>query len=188
MPKTLFDKIWDAHEVAPRLLYVDLHLVHEVTSPQAFDGLRLNGRKVRRSDRTLATAPAIVARLKTTAAAGARTGVPFLECDLELADLKGDTDRYTVLAFGVLFFRRRAHGELARRDDDHLRAFTAVLELGDRTRHCPEFGGCSEALFCCERLKARQSGLCKRLGPRLEVGNGGFGGGLIAHCFGLGST
>ncbi len=56
MPQTLFDKIWDAHEVAPGLLYIDLHLVHEVTSPQAFDGLRLAGRKVRRPDRTLATA------------------------------------------------------------------------------------------------------------------------------------
>jgi 3-isopropylmalate/(R)-2-methylmalate dehydratase large subunit len=56
MAKTLFDKIWEAHEVAPGLLYVDLHLVHEVTSPQAFDGLRLAGRKVRRPDRTLATA------------------------------------------------------------------------------------------------------------------------------------
>jgi 3-isopropylmalate/(R)-2-methylmalate dehydratase large subunit len=56
MGKTLFDKIWDAHEVAPGLLYVDLHLVHEVTSAQAFDGMRLAGRKVRRRDRTLATA------------------------------------------------------------------------------------------------------------------------------------
>src|SRR5690242_3448141 len=56
MPKTLFDKIWEAHEVAPGLLYIDLHLVHEVTSPQAFDGLRMAGRKVRRPDRTLATA------------------------------------------------------------------------------------------------------------------------------------
>jgi 3-isopropylmalate/(R)-2-methylmalate dehydratase large subunit len=56
MPKTLFEKIWEAHEVAPGLLYVDLHLVHEVTSPQAFDGLRLAGRRVRRPDRTLATA------------------------------------------------------------------------------------------------------------------------------------
>jgi 3-isopropylmalate/(R)-2-methylmalate dehydratase large subunit len=56
MPKTLFDKIWEAHEVAPGLLYIDLHLVHEVTSPQAFDGLRLAGRKLRRPDRTLATA------------------------------------------------------------------------------------------------------------------------------------
>jgi 3-isopropylmalate/(R)-2-methylmalate dehydratase large subunit len=56
MPKTLFDKIWERHEVAPGLLYIDLHLVHEVTSPQAFDGLRLNARTVRRPDRTLATA------------------------------------------------------------------------------------------------------------------------------------
>ncbi|HWD63562.1 MAG TPA: 3-isopropylmalate dehydratase large subunit [Solirubrobacteraceae bacterium] len=56
MPKTLFDKIWERHEVAPGLLYIDLHLVHEVTSPQAFDGLRMNGRAVRRPDRTLATA------------------------------------------------------------------------------------------------------------------------------------
>ena len=56
MPETLFDKIWNRHEVAPGLLYIDLHLVHEVTSPQAFDGLRLAGRPVRRPDRTLATA------------------------------------------------------------------------------------------------------------------------------------
>src|SRR5256886_922157 len=56
VPQTLFDKIWAAHEVADSLLYIDLHLVHEVTSPQAFDGLRLEGRPVRRPDRTLATA------------------------------------------------------------------------------------------------------------------------------------
>jgi 3-isopropylmalate/(R)-2-methylmalate dehydratase large subunit len=58
--KTLFEKIWERHVVheqagEPTLLYVDLHLVHEVTSPQAFDGLRLAGRPVRRPDRTLAT-------------------------------------------------------------------------------------------------------------------------------------
>jgi 3-isopropylmalate/(R)-2-methylmalate dehydratase large subunit len=56
MPQSLFDKIWEAHEVAPGLIYIDLHLVHEVTSPQAFDGLRLAERQVRRPDRTLATA------------------------------------------------------------------------------------------------------------------------------------
>jgi 3-isopropylmalate/(R)-2-methylmalate dehydratase large subunit len=59
MPTTLFDKIWEAHEVGGRdsgLIYIDLHLVHEVTSPQAFDGLRLAGRAVRRPDRTVATA------------------------------------------------------------------------------------------------------------------------------------
>ncbi len=61
MGATLFEKVWDAHEVRPAdahgeaILYVDLHLVHEVTSPQAFDGLRLAGRRVRRPDRTLAT-------------------------------------------------------------------------------------------------------------------------------------
>jgi len=59
--KTLYEKLWDSHVVAapegePTLLYIDLHLVHEVTSPQAFDGLRLNDRRVRRPDRTLATA------------------------------------------------------------------------------------------------------------------------------------
>src|SRR5690242_15935520 len=54
--KSLFEKIWEAHEVSPGLIYIDLHMVHEVTSPQAFDGLRLAGRKVRRPDRTLATA------------------------------------------------------------------------------------------------------------------------------------
>src|SRR5438105_8689758 len=56
MPQTMFDKIWDAHEVASGLIYVDLHMVHEVTSAQAFDGLRMAGRRVRRPDRTLATA------------------------------------------------------------------------------------------------------------------------------------
>ena len=59
--RTLFEKIWDEHVVAspagePTILYIDLHLIHEVTSPQAFDGLRLNGRRVRRPERTLATA------------------------------------------------------------------------------------------------------------------------------------
>ncbi|MEX2238235.1 MAG: 3-isopropylmalate dehydratase large subunit [Dehalococcoidia bacterium] len=59
-PRTLFQKIWDDHLVheepeRPALLYVDLHLVHEVTSPQAFEGLRLAGRKVRRPDLTVAT-------------------------------------------------------------------------------------------------------------------------------------
>ncbi len=59
-PRTLFQKVWDAHVVhrlpeGPVLLYVDLHLVHEVTSPQAFDGLRAHGRRVRRPDLTVAT-------------------------------------------------------------------------------------------------------------------------------------
>ncbi len=61
MGTTLYEKIWDTHVIEgpageSSLLYIDLHLVHEVTSPQAFDGLRLNSRSVRRPDLTLATA------------------------------------------------------------------------------------------------------------------------------------
>ncbi len=56
MPKSLFEKIWETHEVSDGLIYVDLHLVHEVTSPQAFEGLRLADRGVRRPDKTIATA------------------------------------------------------------------------------------------------------------------------------------
>ncbi len=60
MPKTLFDRIWESHVVrqepdGPALLYVDLHLIHEVTSAQAFEGLRLAGRRVRRTDLSVAT-------------------------------------------------------------------------------------------------------------------------------------
>jgi 3-isopropylmalate/(R)-2-methylmalate dehydratase large subunit len=60
MGKTLFEKIWESHIVVekqnrPSLIYIDRHLVHEVTSPQAFDGLRMNNRKVRRPDLTIAT-------------------------------------------------------------------------------------------------------------------------------------
>ncbi|SDX51550.1 3-isopropylmalate/(R)-2-methylmalate dehydratase large subunit [Marininema mesophilum] len=59
-PRTLFEKVWDRHvieqeEGKPAILYIDLHLVHEVTSPQAFDGLRLHGRALRRPDLTVAT-------------------------------------------------------------------------------------------------------------------------------------
>ena len=60
-PRTLFDKIWDSHLVDRQddgtcRIYIDRHLVHEVTSPQAFEGLRLAGRQVRRPDATLAVA------------------------------------------------------------------------------------------------------------------------------------
>jgi 3-isopropylmalate/(R)-2-methylmalate dehydratase large subunit len=60
-PRTLFDKIWENHVIAPQgegtyLIYIDLHLIHEVTTPQAFEGLKLAGRKVRRPDATMAVA------------------------------------------------------------------------------------------------------------------------------------
>ena len=61
MSRTLAEKVWEAHVVRhgsgaePDLLYIDLHLLHEVTSPQAFDGLRLANRKLRRADLTIAT-------------------------------------------------------------------------------------------------------------------------------------
>ena len=60
MTETLFEKIWNSHVVVerenePSLIYIDRHLIHEVTSPQAFDGLRVNNRKVRRPDLTVAT-------------------------------------------------------------------------------------------------------------------------------------
>ncbi len=75
-PRTLSEKVWDAHVVRsgdsePDLLYIDLHLVHEVTSPQAFEGLRLAGRAVRRPDLTVATAD---------------HNVPTLDIDKPLAD------------------------------------------------------------------------------------------------------
>src|SRR5277367_4230783 len=59
-PQTLFEKVWNSHVVAapedePAILYIDLHLIHEVTSPQAFEGLRIFGRTVRRPDRCVAT-------------------------------------------------------------------------------------------------------------------------------------
>src|SRR5437870_12533428 len=60
-PRTLFDKIWESHVIAPQgegtyLIYIDLHLIHEVTTPQAFEGLKLAGRRVRRPDATMAVA------------------------------------------------------------------------------------------------------------------------------------
>src|SRR5947207_7774332 len=84
--RSMFEKVWDDHVVGDGLLFIDLHLVHEVTSPQAFDGLRLAGRRVRRPDRTLATAdhnvptdgPPIAARIRDELS---RTQVETLECN-----------------------------------------------------------------------------------------------------------
>ena len=95
MPRTLAQKVWDAHVVRradgePDLLYIDLHLVHEVTSPQAFDGLRLAGRPVRRPDLTLATED---------------HNVPTADIDQPIADpvsrIQVDTLRANCAEFGV---------------------------------------------------------------------------------------
>ncbi len=98
-PKTLSEKIWDRHLVtagvdsAPDLLYVDLHLIHEVTSPQAFDGLRISGRPVRRPDLTVATED---------------HNVPTENIDQPIADeisrIQVDTLRRNTAEFGVTNF------------------------------------------------------------------------------------
>jgi 3-isopropylmalate/(R)-2-methylmalate dehydratase large subunit len=97
-PRTLFDKIWDSHVIAPAgegtyLIYIDLHLVHEVTSPQAFEGLKVAGRKVRRPDATIAVAD---------------HNVPTSDRSLGIDDpesrLQVDTLENNVRDFGVPYF------------------------------------------------------------------------------------
>src|SRR6201991_5278367 len=93
--RTLSEKVWDAHVVRsadgePDLIYIDLHLVHEVTSPQAFDGLRQAGRPVRRPDLTIATED---------------HNTPTLAIDKPIADLTSSTQIETLRAdcaeFGI---------------------------------------------------------------------------------------
>jgi len=95
---TLFEKLWDAHVVRegagePALLYIDLHLVHEVTSPQAFEGLRVNGYRVRRPDLTAATID---------------HNIPTTDRSLPIADpiaaKQIDTLRANCLEFGISLF------------------------------------------------------------------------------------
>jgi 3-isopropylmalate/(R)-2-methylmalate dehydratase large subunit len=99
MSRTLFDKIWDAH-VVERLedgtcvLYIDRHLVHEVTSPQAFEGLRLAGRKVRRTDETIA-----VVDHNIPTDADRLNGINEPESKLQIETLEAN-----VAAFGVPYF------------------------------------------------------------------------------------
>lgn len=88
MAMTMFEKIWEAHEVRENLIYIDLHLVHEVTSPQAFEGLRMSGRALRRPDKTVATADHNVPTDGTPAAnliadALSRKQVELLEANAE---------------------------------------------------------------------------------------------------------
>src|SRR3954467_4663825 len=97
-PRTLFDKIWDSHVIAPAgegtyLLYIDLHLCHEVTTPQAFEGLRTAGRKVRRPDATIAVSDH---NIPTYNRAG---GIDEPESKLQV-----DTLERNVVEFGVPYF------------------------------------------------------------------------------------
>src|SRR6478736_7151155 len=96
--KTMFEKIWDNHVIhqeagKPSIIYIDLHLVHEVTSPQAFEGLRLSGRKVRRPDLTFATVDHNVP-----------TSARHLPIADPLARQQVETLRENAVAFGVALY------------------------------------------------------------------------------------
>ena len=105
-PRTLYEKIWDEHVVEPRndgtsLIFIDRHLVHEVTSPQAFEALRLSGRKVRRPELTLAVPDH---NLPTTAridAAGNRVPIADLESAQQLEALERNAPSFGVRYFGA---------------------------------------------------------------------------------------
>src|SRR3981081_132415 len=97
-PRTLFDKIWDSHVIAPAgegtyLIYIDLHLIHEVTTPQAFEGLRAGGRKVRRPDATIAVCDHNIPTSNRSA------GIDEPESKLQV-----DTLEQNVRDFGVPYF------------------------------------------------------------------------------------
>jgi 3-isopropylmalate/(R)-2-methylmalate dehydratase large subunit len=99
-PRTLFDKIWDSHIVDRQddgtcLIYIDRHLVHEVTSPQAFEGLRMTGRKVRRPDATLAVADHNVPTTDRAA------GISDPESRLQVETLRRNAEEQGVAHFGM---------------------------------------------------------------------------------------
>ena len=98
-PRTLFEKIWDAHVVDRQddgtcLLYIDRHLVHEVTSPQAFEGLRMAGRKVRRPDATLAVADHNMPTTPVAAASDENSRI-------QVETLEQNVDEFGVPLFGM---------------------------------------------------------------------------------------
>ena len=97
-PRTLFDKVWQSHVIAPQgegtyLIYIDLHLIHEVTTPQAFEGLKLAGRKVRRPDATIAVAD------HNIPTSNRKAGIDDPESKLQV-----DTLERNVEEFGVPYF------------------------------------------------------------------------------------
>ena len=104
-PRTLYEKIWDAHVVDRRpdgtcLIYIDRHLVHEVTSPQAFEGLRLAGRKVRRPDLTLAVPDHNLPTTPRRDASGARIPIADPESAQQLAALERNAPEFGVRLIG----------------------------------------------------------------------------------------
>ncbi|MBS1240203.1 MAG: leuC [Proteobacteria bacterium] len=104
-PRTLYEKIWDAHEVERRedgtsILYIDRHLVHEVTSPQAFEALRLSGRKVRRPELTLAVPDHNLPTTPRLDAAGNRIPIADFESAAQLAALETNAPEFGVRYIG----------------------------------------------------------------------------------------
>ncbi|MFW2830929.1 3-isopropylmalate dehydratase large subunit [Sphingomonas sp. ID0503] len=100
-PRTLYEKIWDAHVVERRpdgtcLIYIDRHLVHEVTSPQAFEGLRVAGRKVRRPDLTLAVPDHNLPTTPRVDAAGQRLPIADAESAQQLAALERNAPEFGI--------------------------------------------------------------------------------------------
>jgi 3-isopropylmalate/(R)-2-methylmalate dehydratase large subunit len=100
-PRTLYEKIWDAHVVDRRddgtcLMYIDRHLVHEVTSPQAFEGLRLAGRTVRRPDLTLAVPDHNLPTTPRVAADGSRLPIADVESAQQLAALQSNAPEFGI--------------------------------------------------------------------------------------------
>src|SRR5256885_13161026 len=98
-PQTLFEKIWRSHVVAedpscPAVLYIDLHLIHEVTSPQAFSGLRERGLRVRRPDRTVATMDHSIPT--SPRPAGRKLVIEDRECAAQVATLESNCAEFGI--------------------------------------------------------------------------------------------
>ncbi|MGH2346282.1 MAG: aconitase family protein, partial [Chloroflexota bacterium] len=105
MAKTMFDKIWDAHVVREKpgektILYIDRHLVHEVTSPQAFEGLRLTGRRLRRPDATFAVLD------HNVPTRGRGLPIPQADSALQVATLERNAADFGVTLFGMTDVRQ----------------------------------------------------------------------------------
>src|ERR1700742_2564899 len=105
-PRTLYEKIWDAHVVERRddgtcLVYIDRHLVHEVTSPQAFEGLRVAGRRVRRPDLTLAVPDHNLPTTPRRDADGNRLPILDAESANQLAALERNAPEFGIRLIGA---------------------------------------------------------------------------------------